>query len=142
MFFGIADAQTVNGLNTIGLRGTAGAEVSYQRYISNGDRVEATTGVNRYGFALEGVYQVVKDLPINTDGVWNYYYGGGVGSGIWSDDHHSKGLAIGFLAQAGMEYRFLKVPFVISLDYRPGYYFVPESEFDWTGAGLTLRYVF
>lgn len=137
-----ANAQGGNGYrNAIGVRGGYGAEVSYQRYLVPQGRIEGTLGVNRYGFSVEGVYQWMFDFPASTAGIWQWYAGVGVGTGVWSVKDFDAGFCFGVLGQIGIEYSF-NIPLMLSLDYRPGIYFVPATSFDWTGFALGIRYCF
>ncbi|MBQ3174597.1 MAG: hypothetical protein IJB58_01330 [Bacteroidales bacterium] len=137
-----ANAQGGNGYrNAIGIRGGYGAEVSYQRYIIPEGRIEATMGANRYGFSVEGMYQWMFDFPASTAGIWQWYAGAGLGMGGWTNDDFKHGFAVGVLAQIGIEYSF-NIPLMLSLDYRPGIYFVPNTSFDYTGLALGVRYCF
>lgn len=137
------NAQGGNGYkNAIGIRGGWGVEVSYQRYIAPKNRIEATLGINRYGFSVEGMYQWMFNLPINTAGIWQWYAGAGVGIGSWSSSKFDKGFSLGVLGQAGIEYTFSKIPLMLSFDYRPGFYFLPETDFDWSGFALGVRFCF
>ncbi len=137
-----ANAQGGNGYrNAIGVRGFLGAEVSYQRYVMPQGRFEGTLGINRYGFSVEGMYQWMFDFPASTAGIWQWYAGVGIGTGAWDHNDFKHGFALGLLGQAGIEYTF-NIPLIISLDYRPGFYFTPETKFDWSGVGLGLRYCF
>ena len=137
-----AKAQGGNGYrNTIGIRGGYGAEVSYQRYIVPEGRIEGTLGVNRYGFSVEGLYQWMFDFPASTAGIWQWYAGAGLGMGAWNHKDFKDGFALGALGQIGIEYTF-NIPLLLSLDYRPGFYFTPEAKFDWTGFALGVRYCF
>lgn len=138
-----ANAQGVNdSRNAIGIRGGWGAEISYQRYIAPENRVEGTIGVNRYGFSLEGVYQWMYDIPTDAAGEFKYYLGTGLGLGSWNHDDFKNGFSAGILGQAGIEYAFTQAPILLSLDYRPGLYFAPEFNFDWSGFALGLRFYF
>lgn len=137
-----ANAQGGNGYrNSIGIRGAYGAEVSYQRYLAPQSRIEGTMGINRYGFSVEGVYQWMFDFPASTAGIWQWYAGVGVGTGVWSNKDFDTGICLGVLGQIGIEYTF-NIPLMLSLDYRPGIYFVPATGFDWTGFALGIRYCF
>lgn len=138
-----AYAQSINGnLNTIGIRAGWGAEVSYQRYVAPYNRVEATAGFNRYGFSVEGIYQWMSDINSAESGEIKWYQGVGLGMGDWSSSKFDKGFSIGLLGQVGIEYAFSSVPLLLSIDYRPGIYFAPETHFDWTGFALGIRYRF
>lgn len=137
------NAQGINGSrNAIGVRGGWGAEVSYQRYIAPTNRIEGTIGVNRFGFSIEGVYQWMYDLDTGAPGEFRWYSGVGFGFGDWDNDKFNKGFSCGILGQAGIEYAFLKAPLALSFDYRPGLYFAPEFNFDWSGFAVGLRFYF
>ena len=140
-----ASAQGINGSrNAIGIRGGWGAELSYQRYIAPENRVEGTLGVNRYGFSVEGTYQWMYDIPSDASGEFKWYWGTGIGLGSWSNDNNGikTGFAAGILGQAGIEYAFAGAPLMLSLDYRPGLYFAPQFNFDWSGFALGFRFYF
>ena len=138
-----AQAQGINGSrNAIGIRGGWGAELSYQRYIAPENRIEGTIGVNRFGFSIEGVYQWMSDIPSEAPGDFKWYTGVGIGLGDWDNDDFDKGFSAGILGQVGIEYAFPKAPIMLSLDYRPGLYFAPEFNFDWSGFALGLRFYF
>lgn len=140
-----ANAQGMHdSRNSLGLRGGWGAELSYQRYIAPETRLEGTTGVNRYGFSIEGMYQKLQDIevPEAITGELKWYSGVGFGFGNWSNDDFKKGFSGGILGQVGIEYSFADSPFILSLDYRPGIYFAPEFDFDWSGFAVALRFYF
>ena len=138
-----ASAQGINdSRNAIGVRGGWGAELSYQGYVAPENRIEGTIGINRFGFSVEGIYQFMNDIPSNAAGEFKWYYGVGAGLGSWSNDDFKTGFSAGVLGQIGVEYSFLKAPIMLSLDYRPGFYFVPEFVFDWSGLALGIRFYF
>ncbi len=138
-----ANAQGGNGYkNAIGIRGGWGADLSYQRYLAPSSRIEGTLGFNRYGFSAGATYQWLFDLPVNTSGIWQWYAGAGAGMGAWSNNDFKEGFSLGVLAQAGIEYTFPKIPLLLSVDYRPGFYFTPDNEADWTGIAFGVRYCF
>ena len=66
----------------------------------------------------------------------------GATMGDWSfDDAKDEGFSFGIVGQIGLEYTF-RIPLLLSFDYRPGWYFTPESEFDWSGFAVGVRYCF
>jgi hypothetical protein len=126
-----------------------GAEISYQKSISNSNRVEVDLGWrdsrNFSAFKLAGLYQWVR--PIEGDFNWYYGVGGGLGSADFPrlpnrDD--VGGLFIFGAGNIGIEYDF-DIPLLISLDFRPelgliGYDgFTDSFDFD---IGLGIRYQF
>lgn len=127
--------------NTLGLRGGAGtafgAELSYQTFLSDINRVEldlgATFGKEYNAVSLAAIYH------------WHWFLAGGFGFYIGpgalaflSDSH----LGVGVGGQVGIDYQF-NAPFQISLDVRPMYNFVGKvlGGFNY-GAALGIRYAF
>jgi hypothetical protein len=49
---------------------------------------------------------------------------------------------LGVVAEAGLEYRFNKVPIALGLDYRPQLSIITSTDFSWGGFGFNARYVF
>ena len=138
-----ANAQDDNGYkNAIGVRAGWGVQASYQRYVLPQNRVEVNLGINRFGFDAAGIYQYVFNIPSNTKGIFKWYAGMGATMGDWSfDDAKDEGFSFGIVGQIGLEYTF-RIPLLLSFDYRPGWYFTPESEFDWSGFAVGVRYCF
>lgn len=138
-----ANAQGINGSrNALGIRGGWGAELSYQRYVAPETRLEGTIGINRFGFSVEGIYQWMHDIVSSAPGDFKWYSGVGFGFGDWDSDDFDKGFSCGILGQVGIEYAFPEAPIALSFDYRPGLYFLPEFNFDWSGFAIGLRFYF
>jgi len=116
---GIAD-------NAIGLRlGDSdgfGAEISYQRGLSDTNRLEFglgwRDGKNFSAIRAVGLYQWVMIL----DGNFNWYVGAGGGFASYSIDNVPSGsdssTALLAAGDIGIEYNF-DIPLLISLDFRP-----------------------
>lgn len=147
---GILYAQDMG--KTIGLRvGYDAQEISFQLPLTNSHRLELTGGANTLGFnqanllcrgiVMNGIYQWVKDLSGMSAGLKWY-----LGLGVAVLDHGSPthGLyGAGVTGQIGVEYHFVS-PWLLSLDYRPGYYWMPGSgniyRFSLNAPCLALRY--
>ncbi|MBT8304985.1 MAG: porin family protein [Bacteroidia bacterium] len=119
-------AQSISP-NAIGLRlgdsDGLGAEVSYQRALTDTNRLELDLGwrdgKNYDGVKLAGLYQWVWQL----DGSFNWYAGVGGGFAAFSYDNLGPGIddSTSFLFVAGdigIEYNF-DFPLLLSLDFRP-----------------------
>ena len=145
-FTSLAQAQEISE-NAIGLRlGDSdgfGAEISYQRALSDNNRLEFDLGWrsgNGYdGFKLAGLYQWVW----NIDGGFNWYAGAGGGVGSYSFDNNAfdDETFIFAAGDIGIEYNF-DIPLLISLDFRPelGFgSFRDDVDFD---IALGIRYQF
>jgi hypothetical protein len=124
----------------IGLRFGYGGEISYQQPLGNANRLELDLGLNAYGFGLNGVYQWVWDLSSLADG-FNWYAGIGAGVGTYNYYLGTNHLNVGILGQIGMEYNF-NIPLQLSLDYRPGFYFLNGFYPSYDGICLAARYRF
>ncbi|MDY8135778.1 hypothetical protein [Aquimarina sp. 2201CG5-10] len=123
-----------------------GAEVSYQRGLNSGDRLEFDLGWRDFdaGNAIKvtGLYQWI----FNLDKGFNWYVGAGGGVGTIDFDSNFPGGddsdSFFFLAgDIGIEYNF-DIPLLISLDLRPEIGFGDyndDLDFD---IGLGIRYQF
>ena len=128
-----AQAQDISK-NALGLRLGSndgfGGEVSYQRGMSDINRLELDLGWRNSkdvdAFKLAGIYQWVW----NIDGDFNWYAGVGGGLGSWSTNNSAvkdSGTFIFAAGDIGIEYNFEEAPIQLSLDFRPefggnGYY--------------------
>ena len=140
--------------NALGLRfgdnDGFGAELSYQRKLSEKNRLELDLGLRNGdfidSFKLAGLYQWVW----NIDGGFNWYAGVGGGVGSWSYNNNYKGFnndesnTFAFAAgNLGIEYNF-DVPIQVSLDIRPEFYFSDGYRENNYGSdiALSIRYRF
>lgn len=127
IFFSIAfisclglSAQSISK-NALGLRlgdnDGFGGEISYQRYLSENNRLEFDLGwrdsKNVDAFKLVGLYQWVHRL----DGNFNWYVGAGAGIGSF-DAGDNDGVFALLAGDLGIEYNF-EIPLLLSLDIRP-----------------------
>ncbi len=145
-----ANAQNISK-NALGLRlgdnDGFGAEISYQRGLSENNRLEFDLGWrnndNFDAFRLTGLYQWVWRL----DGNFNWYagVGGGIGSVSYDDNFPGNDGSEFFALVAGdigIEYDF-DIPLLISLDFRPeiGFNDTISDDLDFDIA-LGIRYQF
>ncbi|HJR99427.1 MAG TPA: hypothetical protein VJ780_00725 [Flavobacterium sp.] len=130
MLMGLAfstQAQEISK-NALGLRlgdnDGFGGEISYQRGLSDNNRLELDLGWrnnnNVDAFKLTGIYQWVW----NIDGGFNWYAGVGGGVGNWNNKNIDDNGTFAFVAgDLGIEYAFDEAPIQLSLDIRPELYF-------------------
>lgn len=123
-----ANAQDISK-NALGLRlgdnDGFGGEISYQRGLSDNNRLEFDLGWRNSNdvdaFKLVGLYQWVW----NIEGGFNWYAGLGGGVGSWSYDQKGvsdSGAFVLAAADLGIEYNFSEAPIQLSLDFRPEFY--------------------
>lgn len=116
--------------NALGLRlgdnDGIGGEISYQRGLSDNNRLELDLGWRNSqhtdAYKLVGAYQWVWHI----DGGFNWYAGAGGGLGSWSYDYQGAkedGTFFLLAGQIGIEYGFAEFPLLLSLDFRPELYF-------------------
>jgi len=135
---GALNAQSIG--KAIGVRFGYGGEISYQQPLGNTNRLELDLGFNGNGFGLNGVYQWVWNLSSVSDGL-NWYAGLGAGVGSYNYYLATSHLNVGILGQVGLEYNF-NIPLQLSLDYRPGFYFLNSFYGSYDGICLAARYRF
>lgn len=115
-----ASGQSISK-NALGLRigdnDGFGGEISYQKYLSENNRLEFDLGWrdsdNVDAFKLVGLYQWVFPL----DGNFNWYVGAGAGIGSF-DTEENDGVFALLAGDIGIEYNF-EIPLLLSLDIRP-----------------------
>ena len=152
LYSGLLNAQPYR--NPIGLRlGYDALEISYLRPLGDTHRLELTFGVNTLGhtqedklcrgFVLNGLYEWVNDLSALSAGLKWYL---GLGAAVL--DHGSLSIGkygAGVTGQIGVEYSFYS-PWKLSLDYRPGFYWLPGSgniyRMSWNSPCIAIRYHF
>ncbi|UUV21015.1 hypothetical protein MG290_03840 [Flavobacterium sp. CBA20B-1] len=145
-----SQAQENVSKNALGLRfGDSdgfGAEVSYQRLLSENNRLEIDLGwrssKNYDAIKATGIYQWLW----NIDGGFNWYAGVGGGLGSWSyslPNYNESDLFIFAAGQIGIEYNF-DIPLQVSLDFRPELYLNGNDYHDNFGPDIALgvRYKF
>ncbi|WP_130733652.1 hypothetical protein [Flavobacterium sp. J27] len=123
-----AQAQDISK-NALGLRlgdnDGFGGEISYQRGLSDNNRLELDLGWRNSNdvdaIKLAGLYQWVW----NIEGGFNWYAGVGGGLGTWNYNKHGykdDGSFFFAAGDIGIEYLF-DIPLQLSLDFRPEIYF-------------------
>lgn len=117
-----------------GILSQSNFELSYQYYFNKTSRLEFGLGTAEYALQAAAVYQKAGDLSAITPGL-KMFGGVGVIAGI-----HSSKTGVGVAGQGGVEYNF-KIPFQISLDYRPKVFW-PGDHFYYDDFCVSLRYKF
>lgn len=87
------------------------------------------------GFGVDVLWDLLYRPVGNVEGL-NWYAGFGP-----SLNFHNEWFGLGISGEAGMEYHF-KFPMSIGIDYRPTFWIIEDTKFNWDGFGLNLRYVF
>ena len=134
-FAAVASAQP----KALGIRATAGAEISYQHNIgANFMDLDLGFGIGAANNWLTAV--AVYDFNICPLGPLNFYAGPGAYIALWPAAENMP-LNAGLVGQIGLEYTF-PFPLQLSLDWRPSFNFVGGFGFGWSGFALGIRYAF
>ncbi len=131
----------------IGVRGGVFNGVSFKHFVAERDAVEAVAAFHFGGLFMAGMFQR-HAMAFDTPGLY-WYYGAGAHIGFyegrhrpaWFDERDRDYVVFGVNGVVGMEYKIEEVPITIGLDVTPALNIVDRFRV-WTGAGLTLRYVF
>lgn len=142
----VAMAMTANAQNNLGVRLGGGqgynAELSYQHGLgSNRLEIDLGWGNRDWGsdISLTGIYQWMGTISGN----FGWYAGVGAHVGMWTyDNGGDTDIALAIAGQAGLEYKFNAVPIQLSLDIRPRFYLIPDTEFHWGDIALGIRWCF
>ena len=143
--FSTINAQEISE-NAIGIRfgdnNGVGAEISYQRKLTDVNRLEVDLGIrgnsSYSAFKATGLYEWVWAL----DGSFNWYAGAGGGLGSWNVKSTDASDTFIFGAGVvGVEYNF-DIPLMVSLDFRPEIGFSDLYDGFNSDFGLSVRYQF
>ena len=130
----VASAQ----LNTrsIGARLGYNLEATYQHPMGDMNRLEVTAGLASFKYVTATAsYQWIFELPSN----FGWY--AGIGATTWL----TGGFNIGAMGVIGIQYDLEPVtnlPLSLSIDYRPGYYFLNDGGRSLNDTALSIRYKF
>ena len=94
-------------------------------------------------FRVTGLYEIYN--PIDGAQGLNWYYGIGGSIGSVKYDYYyaqSSDLYLSVDGVLGLDYKFADAPINISLDWKPAIELTPDTDFDASGVGLSLRFTF
>ena len=121
-----------------------GAELSAMWGLG-GNRLETdlgwSTGDHFNMFTLAGIYQWTGEIGSG----FGWYAGFGARVAFWSYNdgvYSDSDVYLALAGQAGVEYNFDAVPLQLSLDIRPGFWLIPQTNFYWGDIALGIRYRF
>lgn len=131
--------------NAIGGRFGAANGITFKTTLGDNKMVDIIANFrsnNNYNyFRVTGLYEIYK--PINDVAGLNYYYGigGSIGS-VKYKPYNSSDLYLSVDGVLGLDYKFADAPINLSLDWKPAIQLTPDTNFDASGVGLSLRFTF
>ncbi len=120
-----------------------GAELSAM-WGMGGNRLETDLGWHSddgfTGIEFAGIYQWKGDIGSG----FNWFAGVGARLAMWSYDvaGADDDFALAIAGQAGIEYNFDAIPIQLTLDIRPCFWLIPDTDFHWGDIALGIRYRF
>ena len=120
-----------------------GAELSAMWGLG-GNRLETDLGWHSddgfTGIEFAGIYQWKGDIGSG----FNWFAGVGARLAMWSYDvaGADDDFALALAGQAGIEYNFDAIPIQLTLDIRPCFWLIPDTDFHWGDIALGIRYRF
>ncbi len=138
-----ASAQ-LNYQSAVGLRLTNGGGLTYKTAMGN-NALEVigyfNLGRNFNQINLTALYEITNDIPNINNLDWYYGLGLGAGLTVGSDFDDDNGISLGIDGIIGAEYTFPKVPFNVSLDWKPRIGIGKGRLFSATGTAFSIRYL-
>jgi len=135
----LAGVQSQDFNSAIGLRIGYPLSLTYKKFISEENAIEAYAGYrNFFGasyFSFSGAFQIHKDLdPIDR---LQYYYGAGASVIKWNVDFGDGNTSIGINGYLGLSYTLENTPVNVSVDWIPTLFINGQSGF---GNGFSGSY--
>lgn len=128
--------MAANAQNALGVRFNGGdgygAELSGMLGMG-GNRVEVDLGwgssEHHSSFSLTGVYQFTGEIRSGFG--WYAGVGGQLTMRSWKDGYGNgnSDFALALVGQLGIEYKFNAIPIQLTLDWRPEFQLIPDTEF-------------
>lgn len=135
---GTMSAQEV-GLRFGGMSGHGGVAIDGVFGAGSG-RIHADLGFFNNGFAAEALWDLLYK-PLGGEAFY-WYLGVGPSLSIWDNNNNESTFNLGVSGEIGLEYRFNGAPIALGIDYRPTFWIIENTDFQWGGFGLNVRYVF
>lgn len=132
--------------NAVGVRVGPSGGMTYKTTFRNNKSVEVLL-TTRWGALMgTGLFQLSQDV-FSIDRL-NFYYGLGGHVGLWNGekdqawfDHDDTELMIGLDGIIGIGYTFEKIPFEISLDWKPLFNIAAYTDFWVEDGAFSVRYI-
>ena len=140
---GSASAQDYN--TGIGIRGGLSNGLTVKHFIGENTALEGIFTSRWRGFSITGLYEINNNTKVDR---LNWYYGVGAHVGFWNGSNvkwvndNKDYTVIGVDVILGLEYNFEKIPFNLSIDWKPAYNLVGHSGFWGDGGAISFRYIF
>ena len=131
--------------NAIGGRFGAANGVTFKTTLGGNKMIDLIANFrsnNNYNyFRITGLYEIYNKIEDVQGLSWYYGIGGSIGS-VKYKPYNSKDLYLSADGVLGLDYKFADAPINVSLDWKPAIQLTPDTNFDGSGAAISLRYTF
>lgn len=131
--------------NAIGGRFGAANGVTFKTTLGGNKMIDLIANFrsnNNYNyFRLTGLYEVYNKIDDVRGLNWYYGIGGSIGS-VKYKPYNSSDLYLSVDGVLGLDYKFVDAPINVSLDWKPAVQLTPDTNFDGSGVGISLRFTF
>lgn len=128
----------------VGIKAGGGISVTYKKFVSANNKLEAQTTLWNKGFRVSGLYEFHFYHFSQVEGL-AIFAGPGAHIGFWKSqyqkDYNSKA-EFGIDGIIGLDYKFNKLPINASFDWQPAVTVVGEAGFSPSFGGIAVRYTF
>ncbi len=122
----------------IGLRGGFDYGLTVKKYMG-GNALDFMGHFHNNGVQVAGLYEWNHQLGSG----FTLYYGAGLSLGAWEyGDSNEMGFGLGIDGIVGVEWKIPSVPLALSLDWKPSFEILPETDFYIKGFAFGVKYVF
>ena len=136
LFFSSADKLDAQEYtHSAGIRAGFSSGIVYKGFFDRNSAIAIEGLYNRNGLNVTGLYQY-HIAPFKNDRAL-FYFGGGPFAGQWGDE-----FSLGVAGVAGFEYILRDIPLVFSVDWKPLFNIIMQTDYEFVDFGLAIRYYF
>lgn len=121
----------------IGVRGGVDYGLTVKKYMG-GNALDFMGHFHNHGFQVAGLYEWNHGLGSG----FTLYYGVGLSLGAWDDSHDDMAFGLGIDGIVGVEWQIPGVPLALSLDWKPSFELMPDTDFYFKGFAFGVKYLF
>ena len=133
-----SSAEKVNGqayIHSGGVRAGFSSGITYKGFFDRDAAIGIDALYNRNGLNLSLLYEY-HIAPFRNDR-YLFYFGGGPFAGQWGEE-----FSLGVAGVAGFEYIVRDIPLIFSVDWKPLFNIIMQTDYEIVDFGISIRYRF
>ncbi|MEP7320189.1 MAG: hypothetical protein ABI921_15640 [Panacibacter sp.] len=127
----------------IGIKLPGGYSVTYKKFLTSTNNIEAQATAWNKGFRISGLYEF-NFYNLNAEGL-AWFVGPGAHIGFWKNQYkadYNSNADIGIDGILGLDYKFSNIPINVSVDWQPSITLAGSTGFTPAYGGVAVRYTF